>query len=92
MVYIPCLVIMHYPELLATQNISLNLYFDDVHGMSWRGKMELVLFLMQYKELRKLHCGEYIKQNLQTSGATVFCRNQKLRDKIKILLVFFPLS
>jgi hypothetical protein len=32
---------------ILTQKISSVLYFDDVHGMSWRGKMELVLFLMQ---------------------------------------------
>jgi hypothetical protein len=50
MVYIPCLGLCTYPELLAlTQKISSAIYFDDVHGMSWRGKMELVLFLMQQR-------------------------------------------
>ncbi|MBC5864318.1 aminotransferase class I/II-fold pyridoxal phosphate-dependent enzyme [Flavobacterium turcicum] len=74
------------PELLAlTQKYpQLNLYFDDVHGMSWRGKNGTGFIFDAIKELPE-NCivVSTLSKTFGASGATVFCRNQKLRDKIK---------
>lgn len=74
------------PELLAlTQKYSqLNLYFDDVHGMSWRGKNGTGFIFDMIEELPE-NCivVSTLSKTFGASGATVFCRNQKLRDKIK---------
>jgi 7-keto-8-aminopelargonate synthetase-like enzyme len=74
------------PELLAlTQKYSqLNLYFDDVHGMSWRGKNGTGFIFDAIKELPE-NCVvvSTLSKTIGASGATVFCRNQRLRDKIK---------
>jgi len=74
------------PELLAlTQKYTqLNLYFDDVHGMSWRGKNGTGFIFDSIKELPE-NCivVSTLSKTFGASGATVFCKNQKLRDKIK---------
>ncbi|CAN1528186.1 BioF2-like, acetyltransferase domain containing protein [Flavobacteriaceae bacterium] len=74
------------PELLTlTQKYpQLNLYFDDVHGMSWRGKNGTGFIFDSIKELPE-NCivVSTLSKTFGASGATVFCRNQKLRDKIK---------
>lgn len=74
------------PELLAlTQKYTqLNLYFDDVHGMSWRGKNGTGFIFDAIKELPE-NCivVSTLSKTFGASGATVFCTNQKLRDKIK---------
>lgn len=74
------------PELLAlTQKYTqLNLYFDDVHGMSWRGKKGTGFIFDVIKELPE-NCVvvSTLSKTFGASGATVFCKNQKLRDKIK---------
>jgi 7-keto-8-aminopelargonate synthetase-like enzyme/predicted N-acyltransferase len=74
------------PELLAlTQKYTqLNLYFDDVHGMSWKGKNGTGFIFDAIKELPE-NCivVSTLSKTFGASGATVFCRNQKLRDKIK---------
>lgn len=74
------------PELLAlTQKYpQLNLYFDDVHGMSWRGKNGTGFIFDAIKELPE-NCVvvSTLSKTFGASGATVFCKNQKLRDKIK---------
>jgi 7-keto-8-aminopelargonate synthetase-like enzyme len=74
------------PELLAlTQKYSkLNLYFDDVHGMSWKGKNGTGFVFDAIKELPE-NCivVSTLSKTFGASGATVFCKNQKLRDKIK---------
>mgnify|MGYP003599858367 FL=1 len=74
------------PELLAlTQKYSqLNLYFDDVHGMSWRGKNGTGFIFDAIKELPE-NCVvvSTLSKTFGASGATVFCRNQRLRDKIR---------
>jgi 7-keto-8-aminopelargonate synthetase-like enzyme len=74
------------PELLAlTQKYAqLNLYFDDVHGMSWRGKNGTGFIFDAIKELPE-NCivVSTLSKTFGASGATVFCRNQRLRDKIK---------
>ncbi|MFV8360955.1 aminotransferase class I/II-fold pyridoxal phosphate-dependent enzyme [Flavobacterium sp. LS1P3] len=74
------------PELLAlTQKYSqLKLYFDDVHGMSWRGKNGTGFIFDTIEELPE-NCivVSTLSKTFGASGATVFCRNQNLRDKIK---------
>ena len=74
------------PELLAlTQKYTqLNLYFDDVHGMSWKGKNGTGFVFDAIKELPE-NCivVSTLSKTFGASGATVFCKNQKLRDKIK---------
>ena len=74
------------PESLTlTQKYpQLNLYFDDVHGMSWRGKNGTGFIFDAIKELPE-NCivVSTLSKTFGASGATVFCRNQKLRDKIK---------
>jgi 7-keto-8-aminopelargonate synthetase-like enzyme/predicted N-acyltransferase len=74
------------PELLAlTQKYAqLNLYFDDVHGMSWKGKNGTGFIFDAIKELPE-NCivVSTLSKTFGASGATVFCKNQKLRDKIK---------
>jgi len=74
------------PELLAlTQKYTqLNLYFDDVHGMSWKGKNGTGFVFDTIKELPE-NCivVSTLSKTFGASGATVFCKNQKLRDKIK---------
>jgi len=73
-------------ELLAlTQKYpQLNLYFDDVHGMSWKGKNGTGFIFDSIKELPE-NCivVSTLSKTFGASGATVFCKNQKLRDKIK---------
>lgn len=74
------------PELLAlTQKYPrFNLYFDDVHGMSWRGNNGTGFVFDAIKELPE-NCVvmSTLSKTFGASGATVFCKNQKLRDKIK---------
>jgi 7-keto-8-aminopelargonate synthetase-like enzyme/predicted N-acyltransferase len=74
------------PELLAlTQKYTqLHLYFDDVHGMSWKGKNGTGFIFDTIKELPE-NCivVSTLSKTFGASGATVFCKNQKLRDKIK---------
>ena len=74
------------PELLAlTQKYTqLNLYFDDVHGMSWKGKNGTGFVFDAIKELPE-NCivVSTLSKTFGASGATLFCKNQKLRDKIK---------
>jgi 7-keto-8-aminopelargonate synthetase-like enzyme len=74
------------PELLIlTQKYTqLHLYFDDVHGMSWKGKNGTGFIFDKIKELPE-NClvVSTLSKTFGASGATVFCKNQKLRDKIK---------
>ena len=74
------------PKLLAlTQKYAqLNLYFDDVHGMSWKGKNGTGFIFDAIKELPE-NCivVSTLSKTFGASGATLFCKNQKLRDKIK---------
>ncbi|QKJ64217.1 bifunctional aminotransferase class I/II-fold pyridoxal phosphate-dependent enzyme/GNAT family N-acetyltransferase [Flavobacterium sp. M31R6] len=76
----------HIPELLAlTQKYAqLNLYFDDVHGMSWKGKNGTGFVFDAIKELPE-NCivVSTLSKTFGASGATLFCKNQKLREKIK---------
>ena len=74
------------PELLtlAQKYAQLHLYFDDVHGMSWKGKNGTGFIFDAIGELPE-NCivVSTLSKTFGASGATVFCKNQKLRDKIK---------
>lgn len=74
------------PELLALAEKykQLYLYFDDVHGMSWKGKNGTGFIFDAINELTE-NCVvvSTLSKTFGASGATVFCKNQKLRDKIK---------
>lgn len=74
------------PELLTlTQKYpQFNLYFDDVHGMSWKGKNGTGFIFDAIKELPE-NCivVSTLSKTFGASGATLFCKNQKLREKIK---------
>jgi 7-keto-8-aminopelargonate synthetase-like enzyme len=73
-------------ELLAlTKKYNqLHLYFDDVHGMSWKGKNGTGFIFDAITELPE-NCivVSTLSKTFGASGATVFCKNQKMRDKIK---------
>ncbi|WP_310555178.1 aminotransferase class I/II-fold pyridoxal phosphate-dependent enzyme [Flavobacterium sp.] len=63
---------------------KLNLYFDDVHGMSWKGKNGTGFIFDAIKELpENIVVVSTLSKTFGASGATFFCKNQKLRDKIK---------
>jgi 7-keto-8-aminopelargonate synthetase-like enzyme len=74
------------PELLVLTKkyTQLNLYFDDVHGMSWKGKNGTGFIFQAINELPE-NCivVSTLSKTFGASGATVFCKNQKLREKIK---------
>lgn len=74
------------PELLnlTKKYNQLHLYFDDVHGMSWKGKNGTGFVLDAIKELpENIVIVGTLSKTFGASGATFFCKNQKLRDKIK---------
>ncbi|MFE3866992.1 aminotransferase class I/II-fold pyridoxal phosphate-dependent enzyme [Flavobacterium sp. LS2P90] len=74
------------PELLTLSQkyTQLYLYFDDVHGMSWKGKNGTGFIFDAIGELPE-NCivVSTLSKTFGASGATIFCKNQKLRDKIK---------
>jgi 7-keto-8-aminopelargonate synthetase-like enzyme len=74
------------PELmqLCTKYPQLQLYFDDVHGMSWRGKngTGYVLDILKMLPDNVLLFGT-LSKTFGASGATLLCSNEKLREKIK---------
>ena len=69
---------------LTQKYTQLHLYFDDVHGMSWKGKNGTGFIFDAIGELPE-NCivVSTLSKTFGASGATVFCKNQKLRDKIK---------
>ena len=73
-------------ELLALSEKypQLYLYFDDVHGMSWRGKngMGYVLSQMQTLPEHVLVFGT-LSKSFGASGSVLVCSNQKFYNKIK---------
>ncbi|MFC5683607.1 aminotransferase class I/II-fold pyridoxal phosphate-dependent enzyme [Flavobacterium sp. MAHUQ-51] len=73
-------------ELLQlTQKYSqLHLYFDDVHGMSWKGKNGTGFVFDAIKELpENIVVVGTLSKTFGASGATLLCSNEKLRNKIK---------
>ena len=63
---------------------QLHLYFDDVHGMSWRGKngTGYVLEVLKVLPDQVLLFGT-LSKTFGASGATLLCTNNRLREKIK---------
>ncbi|PRZ20393.1 aminotransferase class I/II-fold pyridoxal phosphate-dependent enzyme [Flavobacterium granuli] len=71
---------------LADKYPQLHLYFDDVHGMSWKGKNGTGYVLDILKELpdNVLLFGT-LSKTFGASGATLLCTDSRLREKIKKL-------
>lgn len=63
---------------------QLHLYFDDVHGMSWRGKngTGYVLDILKNLPDNVLLFGT-LSKTFGASGATLLCTDNRLREKIK---------
>lgn len=74
------------PELmeLCKKYPQLHLYFDDVHGMSWRGKngTGYVLDILKSLPDNVLLFGT-LSKTFGASGATLLCTDNRLREKIK---------
>lgn len=73
-------------ELLnLTQKYSqLHLYFDDVHGMSWKGKNGTGFIFDRIGELpENITVVSTLSKTFGASGATVFSSDKKIREKIK---------
>lgn len=70
-------------ELTKKYN-QLHLYFDDVHGMSWKGKNGTGFVFDSIKELpENIVVVGTLSKTFGASGATLLCQNEKLRNKIK---------
>ncbi|MFV8465807.1 aminotransferase class I/II-fold pyridoxal phosphate-dependent enzyme [Flavobacterium sp. LB1P62] len=74
------------PDLmeLCKKYPQLQLYFDDVHGMSWRGKngTGYVLDILKSLPDNVLLFGT-LSKTFGASGATLLCTDNQLREKIK---------
>jgi 7-keto-8-aminopelargonate synthetase-like enzyme len=69
---------------LTKKYSQLNLYFDDVHGMSWKGKNGTGFVFDSIKELpENIVVVGTLSKTFGASGATLLCKNEKLRNKIK---------
>jgi 7-keto-8-aminopelargonate synthetase-like enzyme len=75
---------MHELAELTKKYSQLNLYFDDVHGMSWKGKNGTGFVFDTIKELpENIVLVSTLSKTFGASGATFFCKDEKLREKIK---------
>ena len=73
-------------ELLALSKKypQLQLYFDDVHGMSWRGKNGTGFVLDILKQLpENVFLMSTLSKSFGASGAAFFCPDKKLYDRIR---------
>lgn len=69
---------------LADKYPQLHLYFDDVHGMSWKGKNGTGYVLDILKELpANVILFGTLSKTFGASGATLLCTDNRLREKIK---------
>ncbi|MFT6638801.1 MAG: 7-keto-8-aminopelargonate synthetase-like enzyme/predicted N-acyltransferase [Flavobacterium sp.] len=69
---------------LTKKYSQLHLYFDDVHGMSWKGKNGTGFVFDSIKELpENIVVVGTLSKTFGASGATLLCKNEKLRNKIK---------
>lgn len=69
---------------LTKKYSQLHLYFDDVHGMSWRGKNGTGFILDSIGDLpHNIIVVSTLSKTFGASGATVFCSDKKIREKIK---------
>lgn len=63
---------------------QLHLYFDDVHGMSWKGKNGTGYVFDVLKELpNNILLFGTLSKTFGASGAILLCSDNKLREKIK---------
>ncbi|OHT43654.1 bifunctional aminotransferase class I/II-fold pyridoxal phosphate-dependent enzyme/GNAT family N-acetyltransferase [Flavobacterium tructae] len=69
---------------LACKYPQLRLYFDDVHGMSWKGKNGTGFIFDAIGKLEEnIVVVSTLSKTFGASGATFFCSDAKLREKIK---------
>jgi len=69
---------------LSKKYPQLHLYFDDVHGMSWRGKNGTGYVMDQLNELTdNIILVGTLSKTFGASGSTVICSDKKLHDKIR---------
>ncbi|WP_026979092.1 aminotransferase class I/II-fold pyridoxal phosphate-dependent enzyme [Flavobacterium tegetincola] len=69
---------------LTEKYSQFNIYFDDVHGMSWKGKNGVGFVFDAIKELpENIVVVSTLSKTFGASGATFFCKDEKLREKIK---------
>lgn len=69
---------------LSKKYPQLQLYFDDVHGMSWRGKNGTGFVLDILKQLpENVFLMSTLSKSFGASGAAFFCPDKKLYDRIK---------
>lgn len=69
---------------LAVKYPQLHLYFDDVHGMSWKGKNGTGFIFDAIGKLEEnIVVVSTLSKTFGASGATFFCSDRKLREKIK---------
>jgi len=69
---------------LARKYPQIHLYFDDVHGMSWKGKNGTGFIFDAIGTLEEnIVVVSTLSKTFGASGATFFCSDRKLREKIK---------
>jgi 7-keto-8-aminopelargonate synthetase-like enzyme len=69
---------------LARKYPQLHLYFDDVHGMSWKGKNGTGFIFDAIGTLEEnIVVVSTLSKTFGASDATFFCSDRKLREKIK---------
>lgn len=69
---------------LTKKYSQLHLYFDDVHGMSWKGKNGTGFIFDSIGDLpENVTVISTLSKTFGASGATFFCSDKKIRDKIK---------
>lgn len=69
---------------LTKKYSQFNIYFDDVHGMSWKGKNGVGFVFDKIKELpENIVVVSTLSKTFGASGATFFCKDNALREKIK---------
>ena len=69
---------------LARKHPQLHLYFDDVHGMSWKGQNGTGFIFDAIGTLEEnVVVVSTLSKTFGASGATFFCSDRKLREKIK---------
>ncbi|MBF4473070.1 aminotransferase class I/II-fold pyridoxal phosphate-dependent enzyme [Flavobacterium sp. HJJ] len=79
--YAPILELME----LSKKYPQLHLYFDDVHGMSWKGKNGTGYVVSVLKELPdNVMIMGTLSKTFGASGAVFLCSNERIREKIKI--------
>ncbi|UAB84173.1 aminotransferase class I/II-fold pyridoxal phosphate-dependent enzyme [Zunongwangia sp. SCSIO 43204] len=69
---------------LAKRYSQLYLYFDDVHGMSWKGTNGSGYVMSILKELpEKVILISTLSKTFGASGAVMVCKDQKIQERIK---------